>query len=228
MLLAGVCDVSVMFLLKQSVLRLFALLLSIETFTNRKFVSKRCSHLQGLHLADKSTCGTKVIEILVGLDYYFEFVTVEVIKGKYGERVALKSSFGYILSDQYKIHSTVSFNETHSSKIQTETDANFKQQSFDTNVTHLFNEIYYDESINERSYLIRDFQNNLKHNRTRYEVKIFLSAKIKPSQTNNYLLAKAKTGNLLKQLATRGNILTCIYTYFYLLIYLQHTCKRES
>ena len=70
------------------------------TNQNCKFVSKQYSHLQGLHLADKSTDGRKAIEILVGLDYYFEFITGEVIKCKYDEPVALKSSFGYILSGQ--------------------------------------------------------------------------------------------------------------------------------
>ena len=39
------------------------------TNQNCKFVSKRYSHLQGLNLADKSTDGSKTIEILVGLDY---------------------------------------------------------------------------------------------------------------------------------------------------------------
>ena len=82
-------------------------------------MSKRYSHLQVLNLADKSTDGSKTIEILVGLDYYFEFITGEVIKDKLSEQVALKSSFGYIMTEQYKNHSTVNFNETHFLKIHT-------------------------------------------------------------------------------------------------------------
>ena len=82
-------------------------------------MSKRYSSLQGLNLADKSTDGSKTIEILVGLDYYFEFITGEVIKDKLSEQVALKSSFGYIMTEQYKNHSTVNFNETHFLKIHT-------------------------------------------------------------------------------------------------------------
>ena len=72
------------------------------TSQNCKFVSKRYNHLQGLNLADKSADGSKTIEILVGLDYYFEFITGGIVKGKFGEPVALKSSFEYILSGQYK------------------------------------------------------------------------------------------------------------------------------
>ena len=82
-----------------------------------------------VYLADKSADGSKTIEILVGLDYYFEFITGEIVKGKFGEPVALKSSFGYILGGQYKNHSTVNFNETHFLKIHTKTDVNFRQQS---------------------------------------------------------------------------------------------------
>ena len=156
-------------LLKQSVLRLF---FSDLTNQNCKFVSKRYSHLQGLNNADKSTDGSKTIEILVGLDYYSEFITGEVIKGKFGEPVALKSIFGYILSGQYKNHSTVHFSETHFLKIHTETNVNFRQQPFDTNVNYSFNEAYYEKSVKERSYLISEFQNNLKYSGSRYEVKL--------------------------------------------------------
>ena len=142
------------------------------TNQNCKIVSKRYSHLRVLNLADKSTDGSKTIEILVGLDYYFEFITGEVIKGKFGEPVALKSIFGYILSGQYKNHSTVHFSETHFLKIHTETNVNFRQQPFDTNVNYSFNEAYYDKSVKERSYLISEFQNNLKYSGSRYEVKL--------------------------------------------------------
>ena len=145
-----------MFLLKQSVLRLFVPNLPIKT----------------VNLADKNTDGSKTIEILLGLDYYFEFIMGEVIKGKFGEPAALKSSFGYILSGQYENHSTVNFNETHFLKIYTETAVNLRQQSFDTNVKYLFNEAYYDEPMKERSSLISEFQNNLKYNGSRYEVKL--------------------------------------------------------
>ena len=101
----------------------------------------------------QGTDGTKTSEIFVGLVCYFEFITGEVINGKFGKPVALKSSFGYILSGRYKYHSTVNFNETHFLKIHTETDVNFRQQSFDTDVNfrqqsfdtdvkYLFNETY--------------------------------------------------------------------------------------
>ena len=57
-------------------------------------------------MADKSNDDSKAIEILVDLDSYFAFITGKVIfitgEGKFGVPVTLKSSFGYILSGQYK------------------------------------------------------------------------------------------------------------------------------
>ena len=124
--------------------------------------------MQHYHFFDQC----KTIEILVGLNYYYEFITGEVIKGKFVEPASLKSIFRYILSGQYKYHSTVDFNETYFLKIDRETDVNFRQESFDidvnfdTNVKYLFNETYYDKSMKERNYLISEFQNNLKYNRS--------------------------------------------------------------
>ena len=57
------------------------------TNQNCKFVSKRYCHLQGLNLADKGTDGTKTSEIFVGLVCYFEFITGEVINGKFGKPI---------------------------------------------------------------------------------------------------------------------------------------------
>ena len=123
------------------------------------------------------------------------------------------SSFGYILSGQYKNHSTVNFNETYFLKIHTKIDVNFRQQSFNTNVKHLFNEAYYDESMKERSSLITEFQSNLKHNGSRYEVKLPFIGETKTSPAN-YLLAKTRRENLLKQLAKDDNLLKNYDTIF--------------
>ena len=54
--------------------------------------------------------------------------------------------------------------------------------------------------MKERSNLISEFQNNLKYNGSRYEVKLPFIGENK-TLPDNYLLAKTRTGNLLKQLA---------------------------
>ena len=55
-----------------------------------------------------------------------------------------------------------------------------------------------ERSLKERSYLIREFQNDLKHNGSPYGSHNGSQWKTLP---DNYLLAKTRTGNLLKQLA---------------------------
>ena len=63
---------------------------------NQNFASKEYEHLKNLNLADKSGEGNKLVEILIGLDYYYQFITGEIIKGKVNESVALESCFGWI------------------------------------------------------------------------------------------------------------------------------------
>ena len=55
-------------------------------------------HLQGLNLADEINEGESVeFDILVGLDYYWEFVTGEILQGRKGP-TAVYSSLGWLLS----------------------------------------------------------------------------------------------------------------------------------
>ena len=67
--------------------------------------------------------------------------------------------------------------------------------------------------MNERSYLITEFQSNLKHNGSPYEMTLPLNGQTK-TFPDNYLLAKTKTGNLLKQLAKDDNLLKNYDTIF--------------
>ena len=56
-------------------------------------------HLQGLELADCfENNNSKRIDMLIGLDSYFQFIHGDVIHGKLNEPVALKSKLGWILS----------------------------------------------------------------------------------------------------------------------------------
>ena len=68
---------------------------SIETFDISKY-----KYLQNLDFADKYTSDNseKSIDILIGMDYYFNFVTGKVKRGSPGCPVAIESNFGWILS----------------------------------------------------------------------------------------------------------------------------------
>ena len=80
----------------------------------------------------------KTVEILAGLNYYYEFITGEVNNSRTGERVTLKSVFFIcILSRQYKIYSAFNLDEMHLLKVHTETDVNVSQKSFKHLLKHL-------------------------------------------------------------------------------------------
>ena len=74
-------------------------------------------------------------------------------------------------------------------------------------------EAYYDKSMKEKSYLISEFQNNLKYSGSGYEVKLPFIGENK-TLPENYLLAKMRTGNLLKQLAKDDALLKSYDTIF--------------
>ena len=75
-------------------------------------VSSNYNHLKNLKLADSSDKEIKDIEILIGLDYYYQIVTVEIIRGKNNEPTALGSMFGWVLSGNFLDISRVHLNIT--------------------------------------------------------------------------------------------------------------------
>ena len=68
---------------------------SIETLDISKY-----NYLKNLDFADKYTSDNseKSIDILIGMDYYFNFVTGKIKRGPPGCPVAIESNFGWILN----------------------------------------------------------------------------------------------------------------------------------
>ena len=58
-------------------------------------------HLRGLHFADSVEASEKHIDLLIGADYYYEFITGDIVKGSSGP-VAVKSKLGWLLSGPYE------------------------------------------------------------------------------------------------------------------------------
>ena len=61
--------------------------------------SKMYSHLVQLDLADISEEETLEVDMLIGSDFYWEFVTGEIFRGQSGP-VAVRTTLGWVLSDQ--------------------------------------------------------------------------------------------------------------------------------
>ncbi|KRZ47718.1 hypothetical protein T02_7518, partial [Trichinella nativa] len=57
----------------------------------------RLKHLTALQLADDFTGNSGAFDVLIGLDYYYEFVDHKIKRGKKGEPVAVHSTLGWII-----------------------------------------------------------------------------------------------------------------------------------
>ena len=77
---------------------------------NIQHVSTRYPHFTGLKLADTSKNLNKGIEILIGSDYYYNFVFGEVLKRKVNEPVAINSLIGWILSGRFDYPTSANLN----------------------------------------------------------------------------------------------------------------------
>ena len=58
--------------------------------------------MNGIQLADCSKNSVKKVDMLIGLDYYYTFITGESIPGKKTEPITLKSIFDWIIWGFFK------------------------------------------------------------------------------------------------------------------------------
>ena len=72
---------------------------TICSSVNAEVRAENYKHLQGLELVDfdPNSNGDKTIDILIGADFYWEFVTGEVVQASNGP-VAVSSKLGWLLS----------------------------------------------------------------------------------------------------------------------------------
>ena len=89
------------------------------TNQNVKAVSTNYNHLKNLKLADSSNTDTKSVNILIGLDYYYLFVTGDIIRGEPNEPIALNSIFGWILCGTFVETTQANFSVTDLFRVDT-------------------------------------------------------------------------------------------------------------
>ena len=73
-------------------------------FSTRSVNLSDYPHLRNLKLADSIDSQTKRISLLIGADYYYDFIVGNVVKGNTGP-VAVKSKLGWLLSGPYSSNS---------------------------------------------------------------------------------------------------------------------------
>ena len=176
---------------------------------NISYVHKNYAHLQHLtNLADYSSGDNELsIQVLIGMDYYYSFITDKIIRGAQGEPVGISSKLGWILCGEYEIfrlnRSVVNFNSAHVLRVSAERDIRDTLQNF-----------YEIESLGvkeneweETDPFIEKFENNLRFNGKRYVTRL-------PFKDNNEFLpdnyehSKQRLLSLKNKLDKDKNLLT--------------------
>ena len=116
-----------------------------------------------MDLADSNPRNTPLnVDILIGADYYWQFVSNNIIRCKDGP-IAISSTLGYILSGPignfvFPSELTMNISSTHVLKIQSEV-INPKVE-----LKKIVNQVWTDENIDssENAFVIKKFQNEVK------------------------------------------------------------------
>ena len=175
-------------------------------------VTNNYNHLKNLKLVDSSDKEIKDLEFLIGLDYYYQIVTGEIIREKNNEPIVLGSIFGWVLSGNFLDISRVHWNiTTHIFRIDTvskefiETKDLNNPFEFDLyNIIDGREELYI---IDENQHVLKTFQNTIKFENNRYIAKIPIK-KVNDLIPDNYTVAKKRLNYLQKQLTKNKSLFT--------------------
>ena len=173
------------------------------TNQNVKAVSTNCNHLKNLKLADSSNTGTKSINILIDLDYYYLFVTGYIIRGEPNEPIALNSIFGCILCRTFVETTEANSNVTHLFRVDTlrnKTGGITKEINpfkFDFNSNYDTSEQVFPKD--DHKHVLEDFEKDIQFKNNRYITKLPIR-KTDDILPDNCILANNRIINLEKQL----------------------------
>ena len=173
------------------------------TNQNVKAVPTNYNHLKNLKLADSSNTGTKSINILIDLDYYYLFVTGDIIRGEPNEPIALNSIFGCILCRTFVETTEANFNVTHLFRVDTlrnKTGGITKEINpfkFDFNSNYDTSEQVFPKD--DHKHVLEDFEKDIQFKNNRYITKLPIR-KTDDILPDNCILANNRIINLEKQL----------------------------
>ena len=164
------------------------------TNQNSKFVIQgNYPHLQGLRFADFTNFETKNIDVLIGLDYYYNFILGNIRRRNTNEPVAIQSTLGWILSGHYQNNITnVNFNQTHFFFIQSNKVSD--TLCIENEVKHLWD--IESVGIDKENYdVYKSFENELKFENNRYCAKLLFKP-LDDVISDNFNVAKSRLKSL--------------------------------
>ena len=168
-------------------------------------------HLSGLDLADSSHLGdTLEVDLLIGSDYYWSFVTSRVLRGRIGP-TAIHTRLGWVLSGPLQgmesgKNAVNLIASTHALRVNGETTHNNPDQSLDTQLKK-FRELESFGIVKNELSVYDKFINEITFKDCRYEVR--LPWKDSHSELpDNFELSCKRLGNLLSRLQKNPELLS--------------------
>lgn len=150
-------------------------------------------HLKNLKLADSNPTNSSLkIDVLIGSDFYWDFMTNEVKKGKEGP-VAVSSKLGYVLNGPISSRGS-GFSgvvSTHTLKIAAEID-------FDRKIERFWDLEAVGVLPNEKP-ILEEFKEEIKFVDNKYEIKLPFKDNVS-TIANNYEVSKTRLKSLWKKL----------------------------
>ena len=160
-------------------------------------VSVNYPHLDGLELADEPFDAEGSIDILIGCDYYWHFVTGETRRGDEGP-IAVNSKLGWLLSGPVKGTLDRSY-VTHSNLIIEGHDDLFARNEDDV-LTNTLKNFWETEAIGIKDLTQQETKESFKidvaWSEDRYEVNLPWKENCLPLSSNNYLLCESRLRSL--------------------------------
>ena len=163
-------------------------------------------HLNGLQLADCSVPQDQV-DVLIGSDYYWDFVTTEIVRGNFGP-TAINSKFGWLLSGPTE---SVSYTGAIVTNLIISDVCNRSYDHSQGALVDSLRQFWETESIGikEESDLKtrnNDFNENIRFNGTRYEVE--LPWKVNhPAISSDYELCLARLKSLQRKMLREPEVI---------------------
>ena len=160
-------------------------------------ISNNYSHLKNLKLAQESNETCVKVDILIGLDYYYNFMTGNIIKGKPNEPIALESTLGWIISGPYSsINSTNVYNIN--SHFLIFPPSNSRYNVFENEADHKLSTIWDIESAGVNTQELEIYQNSendLEFTGERYSVKLLFKP-MTELVPDNFITSKKRLSSL--------------------------------
>ena len=169
-----------------------------------------CNHLMKLKLSDSSEKGSELsIDVMIGADFYWNFVTREVITGTCGP-VAVKTSLGWVLSGPLEIEKSRLAHHAMVTTVMTAPVNEIQSEEalrLDSIVEKFWEteEVAANDEVSDETF-VKEFQRKIEFDGSHYSVPLPLKDGI-DEIPDNFGLAKGRLFSLLRDLRAKPDIL---------------------